>query len=238
MEFDEFFENMERKAKKLKMNITREQANKFYTYMNLLIEWNKKINLTTIVESEDIINKHFIDSMTIIPYLDKQDTIVDIGTGAGFPGIPVAIMRKENMITLVDSLNKRISFLNEVKGLENIENIKNVHSRAEDFAKDNREKFDIATSRAVASLPILLEYLLPLVKVGGKCICMKGAEVEEELKLGQKAIEVLGGKIEKIDNFTLPETNISRNIIIIKKIRKTPEKYPRKAGTPTKEPIC
>ena len=238
MEFDEFFENMERKAKKLKMNITREQANKFYTYMNLLIEWNKKINLTTIVESEDIINKHFIDSMTIIPYLDKQDTIVDIGTGAGFPGIPVAIMRKENMITLVDSLNKRISFLNEVKGLENIENIKNMHSRAEDFAKDNREKFDIATSRAVASLPILLEYLLPLVKVGGKCICMKGAEVEEELKLGQKAIEVLGGKIEKIDNFTLPETNISRNIIIIKKIRKTPEKYPRKAGTPTKEPIC
>ena len=238
MEFDEFFENMERKAKKLKMNITREQANKFYTYMNLLIEWNKKINLTTIVESEDIINKHFIDSMTIIPYLDKQDTIVDIGTGAGFPGIPVAIMRKENMITLVDSLNKRISFLNEVKGLENIEIIKNVHSRAEDFAKDNREKFDIATSRAVASLPILLEYLLPLVKVGGKCICMKGAEVEEELKLGQKAIEVLGGKIEKIDNFTLPETNISRNIIIIKKIRKTPEKYPRKAGTPTKEPIC
>lgn len=212
---------------------------KFYDYMNLLVEWNKKINLTAITEEKDIILKHFVDSLTVLKYIKENKSIVDVGTGAGFPGIPLAIMNDSLKITLVDSLNKRINFLNEVCNKINLENIKAIHARAEEFGQDNnyRESYDVAISRAVANLTVLVEYLLPLVKVGGKIICMKGPDIEEELKQAKSAIDILGGKFERCDNFCLPKSDISRNIIIINKIKETPKKYPRKAGTPAKTPL-
>lgn len=212
---------------------------KFYDYMNLLVEWNKKINLTAITEEKDIILKHFVDSLTVLKYIKEDKSIVDVGTGAGFPGIPLAIMNDSLKITLVDSLNKRINFLNEVCNKINLKNTKAIHARAEEFGQDNnyRESYDVAISRAVANLTVLAEYLLPLVKVGGKIICMKGPDIEEELKQAGSAIDILGGKIEKCDNFCLPKSDISRNIIIINKIKETPKKYPRKAGTPAKTPL-
>lgn len=212
---------------------------KFYDYMNLLVEWNKKINLTAITEEKDIILKHFVDSLTVLNYIKENKSIVDVGTGAGFPGIPLAIMNDSLKITLVDSLNKRINFLNEVCNKINLENIKAIHARAEEFGQDNnyRESYDVAISRAVANLTVLAEYLLPLVKVGGKIICMKGPDIEEELKQAKSAIDILGGKFERCDNFCLPKSDISRNIIIINKIKETPKKYPRKAGTPAKTPL-
>lgn len=212
---------------------------KFYDYMNLLVEWNKKINLTAITEEKDIILKHFVDSLTVLKYIKENKSIVDVGTGAGFPGIPLAIMNDSLKITLVDSLNKRINFLNEVCSKIKLKNTKAIHSRAEEFGQDNnyRESYDIAISRAVSNLTVLAEYLLPLVKVGGKIICMKGPDIEEELKQAKSAIDILGGKFERCDNFCLPKSDISRNIIIIDKIKETPKKYPRKAGTPVKTPL-
>lgn len=212
---------------------------KFYDYMNLLVEWNKKINLTAITEEKDIILKHFVDSLTVLKYIKDNKNIVDVGTGAGFPGIPLAIMNDSLKITLVDSLNKRINFLNEVCSKIKLKNTKAIHSRAEEFGQDNnyRESYDIAISRAVSNLTVLAEYLLPLVKVGVKIICMKGPDIEEELKQAKSAIDILGGKFERCDNFCLPKSDISRNIIIINKIKETPKKYPRKAGTPVKTPL-
>ena len=212
---------------------------KFYDYMNLLVEWNKKINLTAITEEKDIILKHFVDSLTVLKYIKENKSIVDVGTGAGFPGIPLAIMNDSLKITLVDSLNKRINFLNEVCSKIKLKNTKAIHSRAEEFGQDNnyRESYDIAISRAVSNLTVLAEYLLPLVKVGGKIICMKGPDIEEELKQAKSAIDILGGKFERCDNFCLPKSDISRNNIIINKIKETPKKYPRKAGTPVKNPL-
>lgn len=212
---------------------------KFYDYMNLLVEWNKKINLTAITEEKDIILKHFVDSLTVLKYIKDNKNIVDVGTGAGFPGIPLAIMNDSLKITLIDSLNKRINFLNEVCSKIKLKNTKAIHSRAEEFGQDNnyRESYDIAISRAVSNLTVLAEYLLPLVKVGGKIICMKGPDIEEELKQAKSAIDILGGKFERCDNFCLPKSDISRNIIIINKIKETPKKYPRKAGTPVKTPL-
>lgn len=217
----------------------KEQVLQFYQYMQLLIEWNKKMNLTAIIEPHEIILKHFVDSLTMEKYLQEGATLVDVGTGAGFPGIPLKICRKDIKIVLVDSLNKRLNFLNEVIQKLKLDKIETVHSRAEELGrnKEYREKFDIATSRAVANLATLSEYLIPFVKKEGKCICMKGSNVEEELENSKKAIQILGGKIIKMDSFFLPQTEIKRNIIVIKKIERTPVKYPRKPGLPAKEPI-
>lgn len=219
--------------------ITEEQQNQFYNYMNMLIEWNNKINLTAITEPDQIILKHFIDSITILKEIDDKSKIIDVGTGGGFPGIPLKIMNNSLEIVLLDSLNKRINFLNEVIQKLKLKNINSIHFRVEEAGQNikYREKFDVATSRAVASLNILVEYMLPLIKVGGICICMKGSEIEEEIENSKKAIDILGGKIEKIESFTLANTDIKRNIVIIKKIKETPNRYPRKAGTPSKEPI-
>ena len=221
------------------MNINEEKAILFTKYKNLLLEWNEKINLTAITDEDEIIVKHFIDSCSIQKYLKDNDKIIDIGTGAGFPGIPLKIINDSFDITLVDSLNKRVNFLNEVIKNLNLQKISTIHSRAEELGriKEYREMYDVATSRAVANLSTLLEYLMPFVKVGGKCICMKGPNIEEELKNAEKAIKELGGELEKVDNFLLPNSNIERNVIIIKKISKINSKYPRKAGTPAKEPI-
>ena len=221
------------------MNIDEEKAKKFQKYKDLLLEWNNKINLTAITEENEIILKHFIDSCTILKYIEDNQKIIDIGTGAGFPGIPLKIMNESLKITLVDSLKKRVNFLNEVISELNLENIEGIHSRAEDLGRDNnyREKYDVATSRAVANLSTLLEYLMPFVKVNGICICMKGPNIEEELNEAKKAINELSGKLEGVYNFKLPNSDIERNIIIVRKVDKIKLKYPRKAGMPAKEPI-
>ena len=221
------------------MNIDKEKADLFEEYKKILLEWNEKINLTAITDEKEIILKHFIDSASILKYINEGERVIDIGTGAGFPGIPLKIMNNGLNITLVDSLNKRVNFLNEVINKLNLNNICAIHARAEELGRDNnyREMYDVATSRAVANLSTLLEYLMPFVRVGGRCICMKGPNIDEELNNAKKAIKELGGEIEKIDNFYLPNSDIERNIIIIKKISKINFKYPRKAGIPAKEPI-
>ena len=237
MDLKEFSLEIKEKLNKINIEIKDIQIEKFYNYMNLLVEWNEKINLTAITEPKEIILKHFIDCITILKYIQKDVKVVDVGTGAGFPGIPLNIMNSDPKYTLVDSLNKRIKFLNEMITKLNLENINTIHSRIEDFAKNNKEVYDIATSRAVASLNVLLEYLLPLVKVGGICICMKGSNIQEEIQNSQNALEILGGKIESIEEIKLPDSDITRNIIIVRKVKNTPNKYPRKAGIATKEPI-
>ena len=226
-------------AKKIYIDINEEQINKFYDYMNLLIEWNKKINLTAITDYNEIILKHFVDSLTINKYIKENNYVVDVGTGAGFPGIPLKIIRDDINIVLVDSLNKRINFLNEVIKELNLKNIETVHARAEEFGRNKkyRQKFDVATSRAVANLSTLSEYMIPLVKINGRCICMKGKEIKEELKDSLNAIKVLGGKVENVEEFELADNDINRSIIYILKEKDTPNKYPRKAGTPSKDPI-
>ncbi len=239
MNIEEFKKIMIFYGEKIDIKFTEEQLNQFYEYMNLLLEWNEKINLTAITDPNEVILKHFIDSLTINKYIKENSTLADVGTGAGFPGIPLKILRPDLKITLVDSLNKRINFLNEVINKLNLVNIETVHSRIEDFGKDKkyRESFDFVTARAVANLAVLSEYLLPIAKVGGQCVCMKGSSVEEELSNGKNAIKVLGGKIKNIDEFVLPDSDMSRNVIIIDKIKNTPNKYPRKAGIPVKEPL-
>ena len=232
-------EKLRKISKEINIDLNEEQLEKFKKYMDLLLEWNEKINLTAITEEDEVILKHFVDSMTVLKYIDDNASIVDVGTGAGFPGIPISIANDIVNVTLVDSLNKRINFLQEVISGIKLTNIKAIHSRAEDFGqnKEHREKYDISISRAVANLSVLVEYLLPLVKVGGKCICMKGSEVEEEILNAKFAIKELGGKIEIVDEFCLPGTDIKRNIIVIRKEKETPKKYPRKSGTPSKQPL-
>lgn len=225
--------------KLLGINLKSEQIHKFYNYMKLLREWNEKINLTAITEPEEIIKKHFVDSVTISKYIKNNDNIIDVGTGAGFPGIPLKIINDSLNITLLDSLNKRLTFLNEIISKLNLKRIVTQHARAEEAGvnKMYREQYDIAVSRAVAQLNILAEYLLPFVKIGGHVICMKANCIEEELKSAQNAIRLLGGEIENKEEFVLPNTDISRTIILIKKVKSTPGRYPRKSGIPTKQPI-
>ena len=239
MEKEIFFEKMQEKSKDLSVRFSVKQIEQFFEYMNLLIEWNEKMNLTAITEPDEIILKHFIDSITILKELEDGSKLVDVGTGAGFPGIPLSIMNPTLQITLVDSLNKRLIFLQEVVNKLKLENIEIVHARAEEFGQNKkyREQFDISTSRAVANLSTLSEYLIPLVRVGGKVISMKAAEAKQELNEAKRAIEVLGGTVEKVDEFNLPQSDIGRTVIIIRKIKITPNKYPRKPGTPSKEPI-
>lgn len=212
---------------------------KLSRYKELLMEWNQKFNLTAIEDEKDIVIKHLIDSFSIIPYLKHSNIrIIDVGTGAGFPGIPVKIACDAVEVILLDSLVKRVSFLDTVIKELALEKIKAIHGRAEDFGvkPEYREQFDVSVARAVAGLPVLLEYCLPFVKTGGVFIAMKGS-CTEEVESSRKAMEALGGKIEEIREMTLPFSDIKRNIIIIRKYRQTPTKYPRKAGKPSKEPL-
>lgn len=239
MNFEEFKTKMQTYLEELSIMFTEEQYKKFYIYMNLLLEWNEKINLTAITDKEEIILKHFIDSLTISKYIEKNSKLIDVGTGAGFPGIPIKIYRDDVEITLLDSLNKRVNFLNTVIKELNLEKIVAVHGRAEEIGKNKnyREKFDVSTSRAVANLSTLSEYLIPFVKEGGIIISMKGDSIDEEQEEAKRAIKVLGAKLKKVEKFKLPNSDIKRSIVILKKVSKTPMKYPRKPGTPAKEPI-
>ena len=208
MDLIEFSNLMNKYGKEIEIKFTEEQLNKFYKYMNMLIEWNEKINLTAIIEPKEIILKHFIDSLAILKYTENSKKFLDIGTGAGFPGIPIKIMRKYLEITLLDSLNKRINFLNEVIKELNLEKITAIHSRIEDYGrnKEYREKYDIVTARAVANLSTLSEYMLPMTKINGQSICMKGPDIEEEIENGKKAVKILGGEIKKVEKLELPES--------------------------------
>lgn len=221
--------------------LTEQQNKQFVTYFDMLIDWNQKINLTAIEEPTEVAYKHFVDSaclMRVVPDL-KHKTMIDIGTGAGFPGVPLNIMEPELYVTLFDSLNKRILFLQELcKALE-LKNIRAVHGRAEEFGikPDYRQQFDIATARAVARMPVLLEICLPFVKKGGIFIALKGPELENEIKDSSNALKELGGKVVDVQQFTLADGAYTRNLAVIEKIKDTPKKYPRKAGTPQKKPL-
>lgn len=232
------FKNM---LDELGISYTDEMLIQFDRYYDILIEWNKFMNLTGITEYDEVICKHFIDSLSIVKAVDMKNisTIMDVGTGAGFPGIPIKIMFPYIHTTLLDSLNKRIKFLDEVIDQLKLNNIVTLHGRAEDYArqKEYREKFELCVSRAVANLSSLSEYCLPYVKEGGSFISYKSGTIEDELLSSKNAIKILGGEIHSITRFNLPDTEIERSLISIKKICKTAKKYPRKAGMPTKEPL-
>ena len=223
----------------LNLDLTSEQHHKFCDYEELLLEWNKKINLTSITDDHDIWIKHFVDSCTISKYIKENDCIIDVGTGAGFPSLPLKIINPKIKLTLLDSLNKRINFLRTICEQLMLENVDFVHGRAEDIAQncEYREKYDVATARAVANMSTLCEYCLPFVKKGGIFICMKAGNCKEEIDSAKNAIKKLGGIIEKIEYFTLPNSDFDRTIIIIKKLDSTPKLYPRTAGIPSKKPL-
>lgn len=225
-------------VKKLNIELTKEQSDKFEIYYNYLVDYNEKVNLTAITKYEEVMIKHFYDSLTLCLALDNKPlNLCDVGAGAGFPSVPVAIYRNDVNVTIIDALNKRINFLNELVNKLEINNVKAIHSRAEDFAISNRETFDVCTARAVARLNVLAELCMPLVKVGGYFVAMKSLEADEELDEATKAIEVLGGKVERIQKIELPYESGSRQIIIIKKERKCPSKYPRQFSVIKNKPI-
>lgn len=213
------------------------QIKQFEEYFSMLIETNKVLNLTAITEEHDVLIKHFLDSVLAINNFPKNAKVVDVGSGAGFPSIPLKIVRPDLQICMIDSLNKRINFLNSVIQKLDLNSIKAEHFRAEDFAKKNREMFDVATARAVASLNTLVEYLLPLVKIGGNAVIYKSSKLKEELKESENAIKILGGKVEKVENFKISEDELERNILIIKKINHTPKNFPRDKNKPKIQPI-
>lgn len=228
-------------AKELGIELNYEQVEQLMRYKALLQLWNEKMNLTTIIEDREIVTKHFLDCMTVYKALNlyEQRTLIDIGTGAGFPGLVLKIVFPHLEVLLVDALKKRLKFLKVViEGLE-LTQIQCIHSRAEDLGKDKtyREKFDVCASRAVAPLAVLSEYTLPFVKIGGHFIALKGQNVEKELEQGQKAIDILGGVIEEIHDTGVPFTDLNHQIVRIKKVKESPKQYPRKAGEPSKSPL-
>lgn len=229
----------EKDLEELHITLTEEQLDQFLRYYAFLVEKNKVMNLTAITEFDEVMKKHFIDSLSLVKVFDlkKNLTVLDVGTGAGFPGIPLKIVFPNLRVTLLDSLQKRIGFLQETIDMLSLDQIEAVHGRAEDFAKPDllREHFDLCVSRAVANLSTLSEYCLPYVKIGGCFVSYKTDE--EETEQAEHAIEILGGSVKEQRAFTLPYSDIKRNLIIIEKCRPTPKQYPRKAGTASKKPL-
>ena len=223
------------------IDLNEEQLHQFDIYFKMLVEWNKKINLTTLTKEEDVYLKHFYDSITAAFYYDftKKVHICDVGAGAGFPSIPLKICFPHLKIAIIDSLNKRIGFLNRLSSELGIDQVDFYHGRAEDFGSniEFREKFDVVMARAVARMSVLSELCLPFNKINGVFIAMKGAQAKEELANAKKAIKILGGQLNKTETFTLPNEESERSIIMIKKMKATPKRYPRKAGTPNRNPI-
>lgn len=234
-------EKLKDSFQKLNITLTEKQYQQFLDYYELLVEWNKVMNLTGITEFDEVVMKHFVDSLSLVYAIpvDKTYKVLDMGTGAGFPGIPLKIAFPEMEMVLLDSLNKRIKFLNEVINQLGLENITAIHGRAEEFARkeEYREQFDLCVSRAVANLATLSEYCLPYVKKNGNFIPYKSGAIEEEMENSKKAVSVLGGRIKEVKTFELPDSDISRSLVVIKKEKETPKKYPRSGGKPTKEPI-
>ena len=223
------------------VTLTEKQIEQFEKYYELLVEWNKVMNLTGITEFDEVMQKHFVDSVAAAEYveMEKINSLIDVGTGAGFPGIPLKIVYPHLQVTLLDSLNKRIKFLDEVVDNLGLIGIETVHGRAEDAAKkaEYREQFDLSVSRAVANLASLTEYCLPFVKAGGYFIAYKSGDIDAEAEGAKRAVSLLGGRIESVEKMTLPGTDIERSFVFVKKEKPTPKKYPRKAGLPSKEPL-
>jgi 16S rRNA (guanine527-N7)-methyltransferase len=240
---EEFRKLMEEKLEEFSLNLCPGQIDQFYAYYELLIEWNKVMNLTSIVEMEDVVVKHFIDSLSLVKVISREAMgamkVLDLGTGAGFPGIPLKIAFPDMRITLLDSLNKRIKFLNEVIGKLELSGVDAVHGRAEDYGRDSsyRETYDLCVSRAVAKLSTLLEYCTPFVKTGGYFISYKSEKAEEEIRQAKGALKLLGCRVETVEEFQLSGSDIGRTLIKIRKTEGTSKKYPRKAGLPSKEPL-
>lgn len=235
------FERLEKGMVYLGITLSDIQLEQFIRYYESLIEKNRVMNLTAITDFDEVVQKHFIDSLALIKSIDLKhvSSIIDVGTGAGFPGIPLKIVFPSLKVTLMDSLNKRVCFLKDVIEMLNFSGIEALHSRAEDLARDPnyREAYDLSVSRAVANLNSLSEYCLPFVKIDGYFISYKSGKIEDELETGKKAIQILGGRLENVEKFQLPESDISRSLICIKKVKKCSGIYPRKAGMPTSSPL-
>lgn len=232
---------LQKGAESFGIQLTAQQKDQFFEYYRLLVQWNEFMNLTAITEMEEVMEKHFVDSLALSKAAEvgKIETLIDVGTGAGFPGIPLKIAYPHLRVVLLDSLNKRVKFLSTVIETLGLTNIQAVHGRAEDAARQKayREQFDAAVSRAVANMASLSEYCLPFVKVGGVFVPYKSGNIEEELKDAGKAVKTLGGTIRRVEKFQLPDTDIERSLVLIEKTERTDKRYPRKAGLPSKEPI-
>ena len=232
---------LEQGCEQIGISLNEEQKQQFIAFYEYLVEKNKVMNLTGITEFQEVLVKHFLDSLACVKAVDmkKVTTVMDIGTGAGFPGVPLKIAFPHLEACLLDSLKKRVNFLEETFALLKLQNITAIHGRAEEFAKNksSRETYDLCVSRAVSNLATLSEYCLPYVKVGGKFISYKSGTVQEEAEQAEKAVRILGGKIQDVVYFNLPDSEIQRSLVVIEKIKPTPGKYPRKAGTPLKEPL-
>ena len=234
-------ETLAKGAGEIGVELTGGQLKQFEKYYYLLVKTNKKLNLTSIVEEREVALKHFVDSLTCLKAVSFEEgmSLLDVGTGAGFPGLPLKICRPESRVTLVESLEKKVSFLKEVILELGLEKIVVLRARAEELGRDksHREKYDRVVARAVAELTVLAEYCLPVVKVGGYFLAMKGPKVDEEMAAARNAVEILGGEVEKNINFKLPVLGDERNLVLVKKVRTTPEKYPRRPGAPLKKPL-
>jgi 16S rRNA (guanine527-N7)-methyltransferase len=234
-------DRLKRLSSEIGVQLTEKMLQDFAVYKDLLKEWNEKINITTITEDEEIDKKHFVDSLSpaLTGLFNKDEKVIDIGTGGGFPGVPLKIRNGNLEVTLLDSLNKRITFLGHVIDRLGLENIEALHGRAEELGQkaQYRESYDVCVSRAVASLDTLSEYCMPFVKIGGHFLAMKGPDVDDEVRMSRKAIETLGGQVEEIRYVEIPESDIVHSLIVIKKIKATPKKYPRAGGKPKKAPI-
>lgn len=234
-------EMLKNRMDRLQIETNENMLEQFNLFYHLLVEWNKVMNLTGITEYEEVVEKHFADSLSLARFLDlnKIHTVIDVGTGAGFPGIPLKIAFPHLKVVLLDSLNKRINFLNEVIAKLDLKEIHTIHGRAEEYARkpEYREQFDLCVSRAVANLSVLSEYCIPYIRVGGIFVPYKSGEIDEEVAASRKAVDILGGQIDLVEKFQLPDTDIHRSFVFINKIKNTQKKYPRKAGTPAKEPL-
>lgn len=234
-------EMLKNRMDRLQIKTNENMLEQFDLFYHLLVEWNKVMNLTGITEYEEVVEKHFADSLSLARFLDlnKIHTVIDVGTGAGFPGIPLKIAFPHLKVVLLDSLNKRINFLNEVIAKLDLKEIYTIHGRAEEYARkpEYREQFDLCVSRAVANLSVLSEYCIPYIRIGGIFIPYKSGEIDEEVAASRKAVDILGGQIDHVEKFQLPDTDIHRSFVFINKIKNTQKKYPRKAGTPAKEPL-